>query len=191
MQDFHAARPWLVVDNSSSSDNWTPRSGAKRSIFKCSREGTIPRSRHLRLASTLTPNSAASGSMRSQRSMPASMDILSGLSRTTSRVTNSVAERHCYMSDISKKICQRTRDAREDTGRTQPEMALLLGMTSSAYAKNETRNPIRSFRVQLFCELTQKDPAWLLTGDRWPDQKHKEPIRSRKSRKTRKPRKSA
>ena len=192
MSRRHAARPRLVVDNSSSSDNSIPRSGAKRNNFKCKCAGTISRSRHLRLASTLTPNSSASGSMRSQRSMPESMDILSGLSRTTSRVTNFPNWPQWDVVEKADTIWGRTQIAREDTGQSQAVMADLLGMETDAYAKYESPGrAIPSHRIPLFCGLTRKDPAWLLTGRRWPDSMHQEPSRARKKRKARKKRETA
>ena len=56
-------------------------------------------------------------------------------------------------------------------------MAKLLGMEKAAYAKYESRSPIQSHRIHLFCSLVLKDPAWLLTGQRWADDKHSQPHR--------------
>ena len=94
------------------------------------------------------------------------------------------------MPENTDTIWGRTRIAREDTGLSQAAMAALLGMKTTTYAKYETRGPIPSHRIQLFCGLTKKDPAWLLTGDRWPDQMHQEPSLSRTKRRARKIRKT-
>ncbi len=61
-------------------------------------------------------------------------------------------------------------------------MAKVLGMETAAYAKYETRSPIPSHRVFLFCSLVLKDPAWLLTGNRWPDHKHQAPYKKGRRR---------
>ena len=55
MSRRHAARPWLVVDNSSSSDSSTPCSRAKRIKGKCSRDG-MPRSGQLRTVDSESPS---------------------------------------------------------------------------------------------------------------------------------------
>lgn len=55
MSDSHAARPRLVVDNSSSSDNSRPCSRARRSKAKCRRDG-IPRSGQFRIVDSERPS---------------------------------------------------------------------------------------------------------------------------------------
>lgn len=47
MPDIHAARPRLVVDNSSSSESETPRSRARRSKGKCHSPGITSRTDHI------------------------------------------------------------------------------------------------------------------------------------------------
>ena len=75
MQDFHAARPWLVVDNSSPSDSSTPCSRASRSNRKCHLAGIQPRQRHIEMVFDRTP-----GKCRAKADGPPNREIMSVVS---------------------------------------------------------------------------------------------------------------
>ncbi len=64
----HAARPWLVVDNSSSSDNSIPSSRAKRNKSKCHLPG-MPVSGQFRMVDSGRPSFSAKARKPPKRSM--------------------------------------------------------------------------------------------------------------------------
>ena len=76
-------------------------------------------------------------------------------------------------------IIARTKQAREEAGLTAKVVAInLLGdyeNVEQTYSKYENRSPIPHDLIGRFCWIVRKDPAWLLTGHRWPDAVHSEP----------------
>ncbi len=172
MSRRHAARPRLVVDNRSSSESWTPCSRAKRIKGKCQVPGTASRSRHLRLASSLTPSFSASGSIRSQKSMTGIMDKSSSLSSKTHWTNGDVTPEEAMafnsaMSDTPKNFTQgfldRTARARDATGMTQEEMGTALHIEPGTYPKYENRGPLPHCLIERFCLIARVQIAWLLS----------------------------
>lgn len=184
------ARLRLVIDNSSGV-SLTPREAHASSRSKCQSPGTRLRWRHLVVVAGLAPNSCATAATLGQRwaeksSMRHTVDISStsvkpgcGLAwRLRSRQLGMAAKPH---SEAKSDIIQRTKDAREESGLSQSQLAQMLGVSVSAYQKYEQRSPLPHELIQQFCVIVQKDPAWLLTGARWPDQFHRSPpARSRR-----------
>ncbi len=58
----------------------------------------------------------------------------------------------------------RTKSAREAAGKTQAEMAELMGTMQGTYKMWETRTPLPHHLILTFCELCQVDLDWLFTG---------------------------
>ena len=193
MSRRHAARPRLrlVVDNSSSFVSATPHSCALSNKSKCQSPGTLSRSRHLRLASPLTPSFSASELIRSQTSMQRVSDELSDLSRTTGPL---ILPENPPKYTMTKKeppgvfnaaMCRRLKDARKAAGETQASFADKLGITMEAYRKNENRSPLPHYLIPRACRELGMDSWYFLTGQfRQPhdDQEAKEQTLSRQRR---------
>lgn len=65
-------------------------------------------------------------------------------------------------AEIRRRICAKTKWARENEGRSQQEMADMLGISRDRYSKYEWRTPIHSTMVAHFCLITKVDHDWLL-----------------------------
>ncbi len=87
MDDFHAARPRLVVvvDNNSSSESSTPCSRAKRIKGKCHLPGIPPRVRHMDTADLLAPSSSAIAPVPPKRSMMSELVLISAIPDSVSQ----------------------------------------------------------------------------------------------------------
>lgn len=75
---------------------------------------------------------------------------------------------------IRQEIIERTRQAREEHGLSQDEIAELLGLGQGTYKNYETKRPLPHEFVAPFCIATRVDIAWLYTG-RVPAQRAKAP----------------
>lgn len=67
-------------------------------------------------------------------------------------------------------FCARTKRLRAESGRTQTEMAELLGVTYETYKKYETRSPLPHFLIPRFAELVHVEIALMFTGRRRQDE---------------------
>lgn len=75
------------------------------------------------------------------------------------------------MDELTKKrITARVKQAREEAGISQEEMASLLGLTHRAYqwyeSQKDPRPPLR--RLREIAEVTGRSQEWLLRGDPEP-----------------------
>jgi transcriptional regulator with XRE-family HTH domain len=67
-------------------------------------------------------------------------------------------------SDFKMGFIARTKAARIAAGRTQEEMAKLLGVTQGHYKQYETRSPLPHRYVEVFCLATGVTLEWLFKG---------------------------
>lgn len=76
---------------------------------------------------------------------------------------------------MKNPVCERTKEARKDAGYTQDQMAEALNVEGWRYKKWESRSPIPHAYMIPFCTIVKRDPTWLLSGKRWPDELHHGP----------------
>ena len=67
-------------------------------------------------------------------------------------------------SNFKKNLILRTRQARKSSGYTQNQMADALGIERAAYAQYERRSMLPHSLIAEFCELTDIDCTYFLTG---------------------------
>ena len=185
------ARFRLIVDNSDA-DKCTPRNAHSVSKAKCQSPGIRLRCRHLAIVAGRAPSSCATAATSGQRSaekssMSMTMDKSSTLVKPSCDYHSALRWRQLSMvakphSETKSSIIERTKEARAESGLSQSQLAQMLGVSLSSYQKYEQRSPLPHELIQPFCVIVQKDPTWLLTGSRWPDQLHRTPS-PRRSRK--------
>ena len=66
--------------------------------------------------------------------------------------------------EIEQGIIERTREAREKTGKTQQDFAFALQIGHEQYRKYESRSPLPVGFVQAFCTIAGVEMDWLVTG---------------------------
>ncbi len=62
----------------------------------------------------------------------------------------------------------RIQQARQRAGKTQQEVAVILGVETSRYSKWETRSPMPIYFLVRFCLALGVDIEWVVTGNRRP-----------------------
>ena len=67
-------------------------------------------------------------------------------------------------SESQRAYITRTRKAREDSGKTQDEVADYLGLARPTYTGYENARPMPGKYVAKFCAITKTMEKWLLTG---------------------------
>ena len=172
----------LVVDNSSSSDKSTPHFRASRKIGICHSPGTRPRASHLRAASGVapaaTPNSRISRQLseddsartmrhhmdkRSSTSTPKT-DYLSCPENSPRKLRKSRMQRILARSEFNAILAARVQRFREAAGKTQEEVARVLGVSVNTYSKYEGRRTrLPHDLIDAVCIIVSRSPAELLT----------------------------
>jgi DNA-binding XRE family transcriptional regulator len=67
-------------------------------------------------------------------------------------------------SDFLALFIARTKEARKRTGRSQTDMATILGIKQDRYKQYETRSPLSHEFIAAFCLATNVTEHWLFTG---------------------------
>lgn len=67
-------------------------------------------------------------------------------------------------TEFAAEFMARTKQAREQSGRTQTEMATILGIKQGLYKQYETRSPLPHRFIPAFCLATHVTEHWLFTG---------------------------
>jgi DNA-binding XRE family transcriptional regulator len=67
-------------------------------------------------------------------------------------------------SNFKSEFIARTKQARDQSGLTQQEMADILRIKQDTYKQYETRSPLPHQYVTAFCAATHVTTQWLFTG---------------------------
>ena len=67
-------------------------------------------------------------------------------------------------STFAAEFIARTKQARNQSGYTQTEMATILGISQGRYKQYETRSPLPHEFIPAFCIATRVNEHWLFTG---------------------------
>lgn len=175
MQEIVHAAVRLAVDNSSSADSEIPRVTQARSRGRCQEPGILRRVRHLRICASVAPSAfaapAITGHLAGENmSIADTMDNMSRLSRPSVPLRDKRALPLWNMAETKarslyrKELAGRMKRLREDSGRSQSEMARLLGVTFEAYKKQEQRGALPNDKTEAFAALVGKTVVYLVTG---------------------------
>ena len=75
---------------------------------------------------------------------------------------------HRSPRDFKKRFCERLKAIRLSSGKTQQEMAVLLGVKLNAYSKYEYRTLLPQYLIMRLVEITGHNPWFILTGEPCP-----------------------